>query len=805
MIRISAMVWYTGGDFRIPAHTSSTSYAMSVPETRSFRMAALICVAADTTAVRSIAQRLRIDGIRTWIAVDELPEGRAAPQELHRVLRNADAVIICLSRRSHNSAGQLDLLMSTSIELLNLFSNGERLTIALRLAQCDIPSELKPTTAIDLFSIQGYTALLNALREHQADLSAAARTTTQHQPPLPTLAPILTLRGHYVLPDLEVQGQQRRFGAGVARGMTLIDERRCLVVSGSGARLVDLENGQSLWEIDNPTRSFALSLHGRLLALASIGRIAIWNLAEQRLQNLCRGHDGRIDALAFAPDERMLISAGVDCTIKLWRADSEQLHQIAPIASIPAHSDRIRALAFSPDGRHFASGSADRTIRVWRMLDRGLAQTMSSSGGGVEAVSFSPDGTQLASGSRDRHARLWDVRSGRCVRIFEAHNGAVESLCFSSDGKSLLTGASDHTARLWRTSDGILLRTLTGHRGPVSAVAFNIGDQAPTTLGEDGSLLVWSEPHETPTVQILPISGSVGALVFSADGSLLAIGDGDGEVLVSPAMETLPPRRRRIEYGGTVDSLAFTDTGRLVSSTADGIIRLCRFDADETIIMLRIHGSHPKTILAPNGNWLATADKERTVQLWRLQTDLRNPGGSFWRVLRGMQGRPMLLQTGAEANVIAVACDDGTIRAWRIVDLEQNQDQPAFEVASPIGRIRSLALSADGKRLAAGSEEGSTAIWEIDNTRLLSVLPKQERAISALAFAPDGQGIAAGDSDGRCYIWRISRSNARQRSNAEPTILRGHAGSITRLSYNPTAALLASGSADGTVRVWKVG
>jgi hypothetical protein len=384
---------------------------MSVPETRALRKIALICAVADAAAVRGIAQRLRADGVMPWLAVDELPTDRNAPQELLRALRHTGAAIICLSRRSQTSNHQLDPLLETAIELLNLFPDDRRLTVALRLAQCPLPTNLRPTITLDLFGVQHYVQLLNTVRDHQANLSTAARPALTPPPPAAPL-PLLRLQGHVIHPDLEEQGHLRRFGSGVARGLELIDERHALVISGSGARLIDLDDGRSIWEIDTPTRSFALSRQGRLLALAGVRQITIWNLAEQRIQNICRGHDGPIEALAFAPDERLLISAGADRTIKLWRSGTEQLVQVAPIASIPAHSDQIQALAFAPDGRYFASGSADRTIRIWRMLDRGLMQTLSGSGGGIEALSFHPDGTHLASGSRDRQARLWEIRNG---------------------------------------------------------------------------------------------------------------------------------------------------------------------------------------------------------------------------------------------------------------------------------------------------------------------------------------------------------------------------------------------------------
>ena len=68
---------------------------------------------------------------------------------------------------------------------------------------------------------------------------------------------------------------------------------------------------------------------------------------------------------------------------------------------------------------------------------------------------------------------------------------------------------------------------------------------------------------------------------------------------------------------------------------------------------------------------------------------------------------------------------------------------------------------------------------------------------ASLALSADGSTLAAGTSTGDVCIWRVA-------DRALTATLRGHSGLITSLALNETGTLLASGSADGTVRVWDV-
>jgi WD40 repeat protein len=765
------------------------------------------CAPEDAPAARAIAQRLRVDGMVPWLAADELAGQADLLRALRQAFADADAVILCFSRRSSGSGGQLAADIARLIDLVSLGRSRVGLLVALKLGACELPEAVASATVIELFGYSGYERLLTTLRGRAAALRSAAPPSPEPAPPPAPLNPALALRGRYALATLDRQGQAGRLGRGSARGALLLAPDRALLIAGGGASLIDLRSARSLWTIDCPARRAALSPSGRLLAIAGGSQIVLWDLQDGRVRSQLSGHGGMISALAFSPDERSLASASHDRSVRLWRAGDDAAALASPLlARVPAHPDHVTSVAFSPDGAMLATGGADRTVRVWRTFDRALVQTLSGHGGAVEALAFSPSGEVLAAGSRGRSLRLWAARGWRLLHSIEGHGGAVEALAFSPDGTLVASGAADHSTRIWQVGDGALRRTLAGHSGAVAGVSFGpAGDQI-ATLGEDDRLIVWNVADGSEAAALRPLSGRVTGLAFSPDGGWLAVGSGDGGVTIHSLYEAAVPLSQQIDHRGAVGSLAFADDTRLIAAASDRTVRAYRLGAGagEGTILLQTHGAIQSATIAPGGRLMASSDGEGTVQIWQLG----DGGGQFWRVLRGLRGRPRLLHFSPRAEDLAVATEDGTVQVWRLTVREADQAGPLIAIAGASGRVRSLAFSDDGTCLATGTETGHVQLWQVADGALRAALAGPGPAIIGLAFAHDGRSLAGGDTDGQVWRWKIAppggKAGSRRRDSSQPTSIAGHAGAVEHLAYSPTGDILASGSSDGTVRLWRV-
>ena len=160
-------------------------------------------------------------------------------------------------------------------------------------------------------------------------------------------------------------------------------------------------------------------------------------------------HDKDINAVAIAPNDRLIATASQDKTIKLWTMDPSSSTVLAPAGTLSGHRRGVWTVQFSPVDRCVVSGSADRTIRLWSLEDRSCIATFEGHTASVLRVHFARAGMQLLSAGADGLIKLWTIRNSECANTFEGHESKIWAMEMASDGKRFLTGGSDSTIKLW--------------------------------------------------------------------------------------------------------------------------------------------------------------------------------------------------------------------------------------------------------------------------------------------------------------------------------------------------------------------
>jgi WD40 repeat protein len=135
---------------------------------------------------------------------------------------------------------------------------------------------------------------------------------------------------------------------------------------------------------------------------------------------------------------------------------------------------------------------------------------------------------------------------------------------------------------------------------------------------------------------------------------------------------------------------------------------------------------------------------------------------------------------------------------WDQATGQRRKSLPAIK-----GAVFSVAVSKDGKRIAAGCSRGLVLVWDAESGR--SVWTNTEPGLDAMsvAFSPDGQSLAVGyglysDSKiGKVKIWDVATGKEMKSSFAGPK------GGVNKLAFDPTGKRLAV-AGEGIVEVWEL-
>jgi hypothetical protein len=119
----------------------------------------------DRERVRRLYRRLKDDGHLPWLDVVELLPGMEWKPAIAAALRSADIAILCLSRRSIEKTGMVQVEMRQVLELLLQRPFGKIGLIPARLEECEVPEPLRAYQWVDLFRGGGYAKLSRTLRE----------------------------------------------------------------------------------------------------------------------------------------------------------------------------------------------------------------------------------------------------------------------------------------------------------------------------------------------------------------------------------------------------------------------------------------------------------------------------------------------------------------------------------------------------------------------------------------------------------------------------------------------------------------
>ncbi|HEY3354120.1 MAG TPA: protein kinase [Polyangia bacterium] len=405
-----------------------------------------------------------------------------------------------------------------------------------------------------------------------------------------------------------------------------------------------------------PIIGVAISPDGRGVASGSLNdTVRVWDVATATQRLRLTGHPQYYSGVVYSPDGAHIASGGRDGVIRLWDAATG-----APRGSLTGHGHRVAAVAFGPGGRLLASaGGSDATVRLWDMSVNAAPAAPGAHVGAVAGASFSPDGALLATGGQfDNTVRIWDVAAGTVRRVLTGHDQCVNAVAFDPTGRLVASASADKTARVWDLASGASPRVLGGHTAEVWDVAFSPDGARLATASEDGTIRLWDARTGAEERTLAGHRGVVFGVAFSPDGTRLASASDDRTVRLWDARSGAP-LHVFTDASGEVQVVAFSRDGRLLASSHTDGWRLWDLATRTRVHLGKVAEGVAGLALHPDGRHVAIT------------------GGHGFAAIRDLGGGPevALAGHGAHADVgsvrfsadgrrVATTSDDGTVRLW---------------------------------------------------------------------------------------------------------------------------------------------
>jgi WD40 repeat protein len=266
-------------------------------------------------------------------------------------------------------------------------------------------------------------------------------------------------------------------------------------------------------QVEDTVRSLCFRADGQVLAIGSglpgrTGRVTLWDISNTQPPRLLTLQQDTVEAVAFDKSGNGILLGSNDNKARYYGAlpslDSALLDE---------HNGRVDAVAFSPNEKtFFVTGGMDKMVKVWDEKSRHVVVNLDQSEGGITGLAFLPNGTQFVGSSLDGRLYWWGVGfdqkrqtyNGYRFRTQDAHAGGVFALGRSEDGKRIITGGADHLVNVWDSQNGKKLKTFKDAAQPVYSAALNLDGKIAAAAGREGVVWIWDVEGEKLLTTLTP-------------------------------------------------------------------------------------------------------------------------------------------------------------------------------------------------------------------------------------------------------------------------------------------------------------
>ena len=289
---------------------------------------------------------------------------------------------------------------------------------------------------------------------------------------------------------------------------------------------------------------------------------------------------------------------------------------------------------------------------------------------------------------------------------------------------------------------------------------------------------------------------SVRSVAYNSDGSKMYSAGADGKIL---AWDMTNDNRNFTEV------YAQPDVNRVVGISPDekylaigvgsgtdeqGVLLYNIQSPAEAPITVAGHGGEVfDLVFLPDGKGFVSTGADGTIKLSNFTTT--KTIGTFKQRMKSLAVSP-------DGKILAGGNEEGNVLLWDLTSTDQEPRtiyvrQDDQNTSNPVSAVE---FNRDGTILAFGDEQGSVVLYDMIQETEIRTLTNHATRVTDIEFSHNNQLLATSSTDGTADIWNM------QNLNDLPTVLSGHNDWVWGVSFDPDNEHLVTAGRDGNVRLW---
>jgi hypothetical protein len=262
-------------------------------------------------------------------------------------------------------------------------------------------------------------------------------------------------------------------------------------------------------------------------------------------------------------------------------------------------------------------------------------------------------------------------------------------------------------------------------------------------------------------------------------------------------------------HNSTVRSVAISSDGRRIVSgdiygtvkvwdAATGQLRINLVGPRRAVLFVAI-SSDGQRVVSGGSYVFGGLDDHRyppgTLNVWNAATGvlkhtLKNHNGSLTSLAMSNDGRRIVSGSAEDWDVTRSVWRRNTVKVW-----DAGTGQKILTLEGHSGRVSSVAISSDGRRMVSGSDDGAIRVWDVATGQEIHTFEGNRGPVSSVAISSKGRWVVSVVGYTNIKVWDAATGREHL------TFRNAVRGTYTPVAISSDGRWIISGGMDG-IRLW---